>query len=46
MAITFTGAKTDHWCQVPALANLTYDLQRVILAPADEQGLQTYRLVM
>ena len=40
--ISFLGAEMDHWCQVPQLANLTIDQQRLVGIPTDERGQQNY----
>ena len=38
MLMIFVGAKQDHWCDVPALTNLTIQQQRYVSIPMEEGG--------
>ena len=38
MAIAFLGLPVDHWCEVPALENLSAEQQKYIAAPYEENG--------
>ena len=37
-AAPFVVFPLDHWCRVPALQNLSWEQQKYISAPADEDG--------
>ena len=38
MGITFIGGDMEHFCQVPRLQNYSYDQQKYIAIPYDEEN--------
>lgn len=42
ITMNFVGAEMPHWCKVPELANLSYELQRYIAIPPDPEDPTTY----